>query len=135
MAATIPPSHRDLFDKKALAHLAVHLADGSILVNPVWCLAEGDSIVINSAQGRLKDRAMRRNPRVSLCIVDPDSPYRYLEVRGRVHEITAQGADAVIDRLARKYMGVEKYPRRPGRARGGAGHAARRLEATCPPRP
>ena len=112
MADRIPPSHRDLLEKKALAYLACHLADGSILVNPVWCLAEGDTLLINSARGRLKDRAMRRNRQVTLCIGDSDDPYRYLEVRGRVQEIAEQGADALIDRLARKYMGVDTYPRR-----------------------
>jgi PPOX class probable F420-dependent enzyme len=118
MAVRIPPSHQDLLEKKALASLGCHLADGSILVNPVWCLAEGDSVLINSAQGRLKDRAMRKNPRVTLCIVDPDSPFRYLEIRGRVQEITERGAEELIDRLARKYMGVDKYPmRRAGEVR------------------
>jgi hypothetical protein len=109
---SIPASHRDLLEKKALAYLACHLADGSILVNPVWCLAEGGAVLINSAQGRLKDRAMRRNAQVTLCIGDPDNPYRYLEVRGRVQEITERDADAMIDRLARKYMGVDTYPHR-----------------------
>ena len=107
---SIPASHQDLLEKKALAWLACHLADGSILVNPVWCLEEGGDVLINSARDRLKDRAMRRNPQVTLCIGDPDNPYRYLEVRGRVQEITEQGADAMIDRLAKKYMGVERYP-------------------------
>jgi len=55
---------------------------------------------------------VRRDPRVALSIVDPDNPYRYLEVRGRVVEITEQGADANIDKLAKKYLGVDKYPYR-----------------------
>jgi PPOX class probable F420-dependent enzyme len=118
MAARIPASHQDLLQKKALAQLACHLKDGSILVNPVWCLAEGDAIVINSARGRLKDRAMRADAHVTLCLLDPDNPYRYLEVRGRVQEITEQGADAMIDRLAKKYLGQDTYPnRRAGEVR------------------
>jgi hypothetical protein len=61
---------------------------------------------------------MRRDPRVTLAIQDPDNPYRYLEVRGRVVEITEEGADAHIDSLAKKYLGVDKYPnRRPGETR------------------
>ena len=118
MPESIPASHTDLLAGKALAHLACNLADGSILVNPVWCMQEGDAIVINSAQGRLKDRAMRRDPKVTLCIADPANPFRYLEVRGTVREITTEGADDVIDRLAQKYMGVDKYPnRREGEVR------------------
>jgi len=118
MAVAVPASHRDLLENKALAYLSCHLKDGSILVNPVWCLAEGDTIVVNSAEGRLKDRAMRRNPQVTVCIGDPANPFRYLEVRGRVQEITTDGADAMIDRLAQKYLGVDTYPnRRAGEVR------------------
>ncbi len=109
MAAIIPSSHKDLFEKKAFAHLACHLSDGSILVNPVWCALEGDRAVINSAQGRLKDRAMRRDNKVTVCISDPDDPYRYLELRGTVAEITTDGADEAIDRLAKKYTGADRY--------------------------
>ncbi len=110
MAAIIPSSHKDLFEKKAFAHLACHLPHGAILVNPVWCTLEGDRVVINSAQGRLKDRAMRRDNKVTVCISDPDDPYRYLELRGTVAEITTDGADEAMDRLAKKYMGVDTYP-------------------------
>jgi PPOX class probable F420-dependent enzyme len=81
-------------------------------VTPVWVDLEGDYVVFNSAKGRQKDRNVRRDPRVALSIVDPDNPYRYLEVRGRVVEITEQGADANIDKLAKKYLGVDKYPYR-----------------------
>lgn len=119
MSTTIPASHRDLLDSKpAVAHLACHLADGSILVNPVWCTAEGDTVLVNSAEGRLKDRAMRRNPQVTVCISDPENPYRYLELRGRVTAFVTEGAEALIDRLAQKYMGVDTYPlRREGEVR------------------
>lgn len=75
-------------------------------------------MVINSASGRLKDRAMRRDPRVTLCITDPDNAFRYLEVRGRVAEITTEGADEMIDRLSLRYLGKESYPNhRPGEHR------------------
>jgi hypothetical protein len=61
---------------------------------------------------------VRRDPRVSLSLIDPDNGYRYLEVRGRVVEITEDGADAHIDALAKKYLGKDKYPfRRPGEVR------------------
>lgn len=118
MAETIPSSHMDLFAKKAFAHLGVHLPKGGIQVNPVWVDHDGTHVVINSAQGRVKDKSMRANASVTVCISDPDQPYRYLEVRGKVAEITTDGADAHIDAMAKKYMGVDAYPnRREGEVR------------------
>jgi len=112
MATIIPASHVDLFGKKALAHLATLMPDGSPQVTPVWVEYDGTHVLINSARGRQKDRNLRRNPAVALSLCDPDNPYRYLEVRGRVVDITEQGADAHIDRLAKKYLGVDSYPGR-----------------------
>jgi len=118
MASSIPEVFRDLFDRKAFAHLATLMPDGRPQVTPVWCDLEGEFVRINTARGRQKDRNLRRDPRVALSLMDPDSPYRYLEVRGRVVDATEQGADEHIDALARKYMGVERYPnRRPGEVR------------------
>jgi PPOX class probable F420-dependent enzyme len=88
MPNTIPESYRDLFQKKAFAHLATIMPDGTPQVTPVWCDYDGTYIRINSAKGRVKDHNMRRNPQVALEIMDPDNPYRYLAVRGRVAEIT-----------------------------------------------
>ena len=118
MPTTIPQQYLDLFQKKAFAHLATLMRDGRPQVSPVWCDFDGNYVRINSAKGRVKDRNMRRDPRVTLAIQDPDNPYRYLEVRGRVVEITEAGADAHIDSLAKKYLGVDKYPnRQPGEMR------------------
>lgn len=118
MPATIAQQYLDLFQKKSFAHLATLMADGRPQVTPVWCDFDGAYVRINSAKGRVKDRNMRRDPRVTLSIQDPDNPYRYLEVRGRVVEITEEGADAHIDSLAKKYLGVDKYPYRiPGEIR------------------
>ena len=118
MAASIPDNYRDLFKKKAFAHLGTVMPDGSPQVTPVWCDLDGTHIRINSAKGRVKDNNMRRNKRVAIAIMDPDNPYRYLAVRGVVDEITQQGADAHIDSLAKKYLGQDKYPyRRPGEVR------------------
>jgi len=110
MTTSMPQSHLDLFEKKAFAYLATHLQDASILVNPVWCDYDGTHVLINSAQGRLKDRMMRRHPNVTVCIADPENPYRYLEIRGRVADVTTEGAEAHIDRMAKKYLGQETYP-------------------------
>jgi PPOX class probable F420-dependent enzyme len=110
MAAAIPESHADLFSKPALAHLATVMPDGSPQVTPVWCDLHEGRVRINSAKGRRKDLNIRRDPRVALSMCDPDNPYRYLEVRGRVVEITEEGAVAHIDALAKKYLGRDVYP-------------------------
>jgi PPOX class probable F420-dependent enzyme len=110
MSQAIPDKYRDLFSKKAFASLGTLMPDGRPQVTPVWVDLDGDLIVINSAKGRQKDRNLRRDPRVSLAIIDPDNPYRYLELRGRVVEITEQGAADHIDKMAKKYLGVDKYP-------------------------
>jgi PPOX class probable F420-dependent enzyme len=112
MAAEIPPAFRSLADKKAFAHLATVMSDGSPQVSPVWFDLDGRYIRINSAKGRVKDKNMRHNPHVALSIIDPDDPYRHLAVRGKVIEITERGADAHIDLLAKKYLGVDRYPYR-----------------------
>jgi len=118
MADVIPPNYLDLFQKKAFASLATLMPDGRPQVTPVWCDFDGGLVLVNTAKGRQKDRNMRRDPRVSLALTDPDNPYRYLEVRGRVVEATEQGADAHIDKMAKKYLGQEKYPyRQPGEVR------------------
>src|SRR5215467_3874167 len=109
MPQAIPEKYRDLFSKRAFANLGTLMPDGRPQVTPVWCDLEGDYVVFNSAKGRQKDKNVRRDPRVALSIVDPENPYRYLEIRGRVVEITEQGADAHIDKLAKKYLGVDKY--------------------------
>jgi PPOX class probable F420-dependent enzyme len=110
--------YKDLFEKKAFANLATLMADGSPQVSPVWVDFQDDFILVNSAHGRQKDRNMRRDPRVAISIQDPDNPYRKLMVRGKVVEITTNGADDHIDKMAMKYRGLEKYPnRRPGEVR------------------
>lgn len=115
---TIPQSYRDLFDKKAFAHLATVGADGAPQVTPVWIDYDGSHIRFNTARGRVKTRNLERNPRVALSIQDPENPYRYVQVRGRVAEMTEKDADAHIDALAKKYLGQDRYPyRQPGEVR------------------
>jgi len=118
MTTTMPEKFRDLLTKKAFAHLATIMQDGSPQVTPVWFDFDGTHVRINSAKGRVKDKNMRRNRRVALAIQDPENPYRYLAVRGRVEEITETGADAHIDALTKKYLGQDRYPhRQPGEVR------------------
>jgi PPOX class probable F420-dependent enzyme len=118
MPAAIPEKYKDLFEKKAFASLSTLMPDGRPQVTPVWCDFDGTHVLVNSAKGRIKDRNMRRDPRVSLALIDPENPYRYLQLQGRVVEITEDGADESIDRLAKKYLGQDKYPfRQPGEVR------------------
>ncbi len=116
--ATIPEEYLDLFEKRAFAHLATLMEDGSPQVTPVWIDFDGTYILVNSARGRVKDRNMRRDPRVAIEIIDPDDPYRYFQVQGKVVEITEEGAADHIDKMAQKYMGKERYPyHRPDESR------------------
>jgi PPOX class probable F420-dependent enzyme len=111
--STIPEKALDLFTSKvAFAHLGTIMPDGTPQITPVWFDYDGAHIIVNTARGRTKDRNMRRDPRVTIAISDPDNPYRYVQVFGRVVEMTEHDGDAVIDRLAKKYMGVDSYPYR-----------------------
>jgi PPOX class probable F420-dependent enzyme len=118
MAATIPATHTDLFSKRAFANLATLNADGTPQVTPVWVDWDGSLVWVNTARGRVKDRNLRQHPEVALSIADPDNPYRYLGIQGRVAKITEEGADAHIDKMAKKYLDKDKYPSRaPGEVR------------------
>ncbi|MCG8422868.1 MAG: PPOX class F420-dependent oxidoreductase [Proteobacteria bacterium] len=101
---------RTVLEKKSFVHLATIMPDGSPQVSPVWVDLDGDRIMINSAEGRLKDRNIRRDARVGLSVTDPDNPYHCYMLRGRVTEITNDGADDHIDRMAKKYIDQDKYP-------------------------
>ncbi|HTX92427.1 MAG TPA: PPOX class F420-dependent oxidoreductase [Anaerolineales bacterium] len=117
---SIPESHRDLLkdETKAFVYLATLMSNGSPQVTPVWFNADETYILINSAEGRVKDRNMRARPQVALVIADPANAYRYLQIRGKVVEFTTDGADAHIDALAYKYTGNPKYQNRvPGQKR------------------
>jgi len=112
--AWIPDSHADLLkdETKAFACLATLMKDGSPQLTPIWFNTDGTHILINSAVGRVKNANMRRDRRIALVILDPHDPYRYIQIRGKVIEITTQGAREHIDALAKKYRGLEKYPGR-----------------------
>ena len=118
MSQAIPEKYRDLFSKRAFASLATMMPNGQPQVTPVWVDIDGEDVIFNSAKGRQKDRNVRRDPRVALALIDPENPYRYLEIRGKVVEITEEGASAHIDKMAKKYLGVDKYPYgQPGEVR------------------
>ena len=107
MASAIPETYKDLlyWDKKAFANLASSLKDGTPHVTPLWFDYDGKYVILNSARGRVKDRVMSRNSLVAMAIADPENPYRYIQIRGRVVEITEEGAREMIDHLSMKYTG------------------------------
>ncbi|MFI6866304.1 PPOX class F420-dependent oxidoreductase [Nocardia sp. NPDC050406] len=106
----IPDSRADLLGKKCFAHLSSLGPDGEPQSHPVWFDAAGGRLLISTGTDRQKYRNIRRDPRVSVSILDPDDPYRYLEVRGRVVEIEADPQKIFLDQLARKYLGQDRYP-------------------------
>ena len=117
MSATsvIPQTHEDLLRSTALAHVATIGPDGEPQVNPVWFDWDGEHILFSQTKTRQKFKNVQRDARIALSIVDPENPYRYLEVRGTVLRIDPDPDKAFIDKMAQKYLGQEKYPwSRPG---------------------
>jgi PPOX class probable F420-dependent enzyme len=117
--AVIPDKYLDLLEqKKAFANLATIMVDGSPQVTPVWFDYTDRVIRVNTAKGRVKSRTLRPGAPVALAIMDPDTPYRYIQIRGRVRRAVEQGADGHVDSLAKKYLGKDTYPfRQPGEVR------------------
>lgn len=115
----IPAGFLDLLqEKKAFAHLATIMPDGSPQVTPVWFDYTNGNIRVNTAKGRVKARNMTEGSRVALSILDPDNAYRYIQIRGEVVRVSEAGGVEHIDSLAKKYIGQDKYPwSRPGDVR------------------
>lgn len=105
----IPDEAKKLLEGKNFANLATVMRDGSPQVSPVWVDVEGDMILVNTAEGRLKFNNIKRDSRVALSVYDQENPYRKVLIRGKVVEITKQGADAHIDKMSMKYRGIAKY--------------------------
>jgi PPOX class probable F420-dependent enzyme len=118
MADSFTPAARELIAKKVLAHVASLDPDGGPNVSPVWMELDGDDLVINTALGRAKARNLASDARVAVSIVDPADDYPPITFRGSVVGFTTIGADAVIDRLAKKYLDADTFPdRRVGQVR------------------
>jgi PPOX class probable F420-dependent enzyme len=115
----VPDNYLDLLQQKtAFAELATVMPDGTPQVTPVWFDYVGGKVRVNTAKGRVKARNLQPGAAVAMAILDPDNPYRYLQIRGRVASATENGADAHIDGLAKKYLGKDTYPfRQPGEVR------------------
>ncbi len=110
MSATLSEGVKKLFREPNYGHMATLMPDGSPQVSPVWVDVDGDRILVNSAEGRSKPRNVRRDARVAISIYNQENPYSSAFIRGRVVEITHEGADEHIDKLAKKYLGQDKYP-------------------------
>jgi PPOX class probable F420-dependent enzyme len=105
-------------DEPAFAQVATLMPDGSPQITQVWIGTDGQHVLVNTAEGRQKTRNVRRDPRVAVNVVDPTNAWRLAAIRGRVVEITTEGADDLIDQLAHKYLGVDSYPfRNPAETR------------------
>ena len=118
MSERIPDKALDLFEKPVLAHFATVMPDGTPQVFPVWVDYDGTYVLVNTVKGSQKHRNMEKRPKVGLDIVDPSNPWHWLSVRGHIAEITEEGANAHIDKLAKKYTGQDKYGfHRPGNVR------------------
>jgi PPOX class probable F420-dependent enzyme len=111
--AEIPAEAKHMLEGKTFAHIATLMADGSPQVSPVWVDEEDGLVVFNTAEGRLKP-----DPRVAISVTAEQNPYESMLIRGKVVEMTQEGADDHIDELAGRYMGVDSYPlRQPGEER------------------
>ena len=115
---TFPEKYLDLFEPEAKAYLflATSMPDGSPQVTPVWFDNDGEHILINTNEGRVKDRNMKVRRKVAMAIQDPADPFRYLGIRGEVVSYTREGGDEHIDMLCRRYRG-KPWNYRPGQKR------------------
>jgi PPOX class probable F420-dependent enzyme len=107
--ATIPESFRDLLDGPVFVTLVTVMPNGQPQATVVWCSYDGTHVLVNTARDRQKDKNMQANPRVTLLAMDPQNPYRFLEVRGKVEEITEEGAVDHINQLSELYTGNPDY--------------------------
>ena len=112
MPAQLSDKARELIHRPILATLAPIDGQGRPHLTPLWIDLDGDDLIINTAQGRAKARHIEANPEVGVTVIDPDDPYNVVALRGTVTDITTDGADAHIDALAKKYLGVDSYPMR-----------------------
>jgi PPOX class probable F420-dependent enzyme len=109
MTVTIPDSHRDLLQEPVHAVLTTMMADGAPQSSIVWADYDGEHVLINTTLERQKGRNMQANPKVAILVIDPRNSSRWIEVRGRVKEMTTDGAEAHADKLTRLYTGKRHF--------------------------
>ena len=118
MRQTISPGFKRLMREPAYCQLATLMPDGSPQVTQVWVETDGEHILVNTSEGRQKVKNVRRDPRVAVNVVDTTNAWRIASRRGRVVDVTTEGADQLIDELAQKYLGEDAYMnRQPGEVR------------------
>ncbi|MDA1216286.1 MAG: PPOX class F420-dependent oxidoreductase [Chloroflexi bacterium] len=117
MGVPIPPEVQAFLGEPVIAHIATIMKDGSPQATPLWVETDGTSVLVNTTRGRLKEANLQRDPRVALSILSPDNNYRGVHMRGRVTEITEEGAVEQINGLNLKYRGNPNYPLQLGQAR------------------
>ncbi|MBW3605028.1 MAG: PPOX class F420-dependent oxidoreductase [Actinobacteria bacterium] len=106
----IPDSHVDLVTGASFAHVATIGPDGEPQSTPVWIDGDATTVRFSQTTSRQKYENVQREPRLAMSMVDMDNPYRYLEIRGRVVDISDDADNAFIDALAKKYLGEDSYP-------------------------
>jgi PPOX class probable F420-dependent enzyme len=106
--SVIPEDVAAILDDKVFVHLATVNPDGSPQTSVIWVMRDGDRVLFGTADGRAKPRNLRRDPRVAMSFTPVDDPYRGITIRGRATSIEANGT-GLIDRLAQKYMGQERF--------------------------
>ena len=118
MPVQLSEKARALIEGTNFGNLATIMPDGSPHVAPVWIDFDAGDVLVNTAEGRQKTKNIQRDPRVAIDVFNNENPYEMVAIRGRVVELTHEGADAHIDKLAKKYLGRDTYPfRQPGEQR------------------
>jgi PPOX class probable F420-dependent enzyme len=110
MADEIEGRSRELLEARNFCHVATIDSDGTPHVAVVWVDVNGSDVLLNGAEGREWPENLRRDPRVTLTVVNHENPYEYVSIDGRVVEMTHDGADDHIDRMSQKYFGKKRYP-------------------------
>ena len=117
MPKALPPAVKKILEDKAYGHVITFDEAGKPQVTMVWVDVDGDDVVFNTAEGRLKPKNLRRNPRAIVSVQDRNDPQSYMVFHGTA-TVSEAGADAHIDKLAKRFLGADKYPfRRPGEKR------------------
>lgn len=118
MSAAIPETHADLLKRPILVSLATVQPNGQPQVTPVWADLVDGKVRLNTAAGRQKHQNMLARSQATVLVIDPDNSQRFMEIRGEVVNSTEEGGDDVIDQLAHKYLGADRYPwRNPAETR------------------
>lgn len=107
---SFPPEYKDILDRRSFAHIATIGLNGEPQSSPVWIGFDGQFLKFSNLKSRQKYKNLRRDPRVAVSIIDPDDPYRYVEIRGTVDHFEDDEDNAFINSMAKKYIDKDVYP-------------------------